>query len=164
MTPKRMIAGLLTACLAVALSACAKNPADAARGALPEGKAAQATSTGLILSTEELSETPRFIDYEAQGTAMQLIAIKDDGGTVRMAYNTCQICAGSPYAYFEWENNQLACRNCGNTFALSAVGRTRGGCNPWPLTDYETDGDSLTVAEETLTQMAPAFRNWKVFS
>lgn len=94
---------------------------------------------------------------------MQVIALKDAKDEVHMAYNTCQVCAGSPYAYFELNGNTLTCQNCGNTFSTDAVGRAAGGCNPLPVTDYELKDGAITISEEALAKVAPAFKNWKVF-
>ena len=94
---------------------------------------------------------------------MQLIALVDAAGASQLAFNTCQVCAGSPYAYFEYQNGVLVCQNCGNRFALSAVGKVSGGCNPMPVTNYANDGAQLIVPEDVLAQAAPSFKNWKAF-
>lgn len=116
---------------------------------------------GLSIALDQLSETPQFFDCESDGVAMQVIALKDGDGAPRLAYNTCQVCAGSPYAYFELTNGHLVCQNCGNAFAPSAVGRVSGGCNPRPVEAYEADGTHVTVSEATLAAAAPMFKNWK---
>ena len=118
---------------------------------------------GLVIPLADLSTQPLFIDWNQDGTAMQLIALIDDAGAPQLAYNTCQVCAGSPYAYFEYQNGVLVCQNCGNRFALSAVGKVSGGCNPMPVTNYENDGAQLVVPEDVLAQAAPSFKNWKAF-
>ena len=118
---------------------------------------------GLTIPLSSLTEQPLFIDCKQDGTAMQLIALIDGEGAPQLAYNTCQVCAGSPYAYFEYQNGVLVCQNCGNRFALSAVGKASGGCNPKPVTGYEKDGAQLIVSEEALAQASAAFKNWKAF-
>ena len=120
-------------------------------------------ANGLAIPLADLSTQPLFIDWNQDGTAMQLIALIDDAGAPQLAYNTCQVCAGSPYAYFEYQNGVLVCQNCGNRFALSAVGKVSGGCNPMPVTNYENDGAQLVVPEDVLAQAAPSFKNWKAF-
>ena len=92
---------------------------------------------------------------------MQLIALVDADGQVHAAYNTCQVCAGSPYAYFDYENGRLVCQNCGNAFDVSSVGAAAGGCNPLPVTDYQTDADTITIPAAALKQASAAFANWK---
>ena len=124
---------------------------------------AEVAVEGLAIPLVELSEQPLFIDWNQDGTAMQLIALIDDAGAPQLAYNTCQVCAGSPYAYFEYQNGALVCQNCGNRFPLSSVGKVSGGCNPMPVTEYASDGAQLVVSEEALAQAAPSFKNWKAF-
>lgn len=58
---------------------------------------------------------------------MQVIARFDDSGVPKLSYNTCQSCAGSPYAYFEVQDGLLVCRNCGNLFGFDTIGETRSG-------------------------------------
>lgn len=94
---------------------------------------------------------------------MQLIVLKSSAGDVQLAYNTCQSCAGSPYAYFEYQNGVLVCQNCMNRFGLDSVGKVAGGCNPMPVAGYQLDGDQVTIPADALTKAASSFRNWKVF-
>ena len=110
-----------------------------------------------------LTGAPTFIDLEVDGTAMQLIARKDDAGAVRLAFNTCQSCAGSPYAWFEdLGDGTMQCQNCGLTFPLDTVGTERAmGCNPVTISDFTVDGDSVTVPEAVLKDNVARFANWK---
>ena len=165
----KLIALLCT--LMLVLGACgAKAPATEAPATevpVTEAPATEAPATeaanGLAIPLANLSTQPLFIDWNQDGTAMQLIALIDDAGAPQLAYNTCQVCAGSPYAYFEYQNGVLVCQNCGNRFALSSVGKASGGCNPKPVAGYESDGAQLIVPKEVLVQAAPSFKNWKVF-
>ncbi len=77
--------------------------------------AVPAAETGLVIDAALLGEEPSFIDWEQNGTAMQLIARKDAEGNVYLAFNTCQSCAGSPYAWFEYlGGGMLQCQQgCG---------------------------------------------------
>lgn len=94
-------------------------------------------------------------------TAMQLIVRKDASGAVSLAYNTCQSCSGSPYAYYEVVGSCLVCRNCGNAFTFDKVGKSGYGCHPWPLTDYTAEDGVITLPAEVLDNMAARFVNWK---
>ena len=120
-------------------------------------------TSGLSIAIDSLSAEPLFVDWEQDGTPMQLIALRDDDGEVRLAYNTCQVCMGSPYAYFEYKGGMLICQNCGSGFALEAVGSVSGGCNPLPVSGSQASGDQVTIPEEELAAVAGAFKNWKVF-
>ena len=92
---------------------------------------------------------------------MQLIALRDENGQVRLAYNTCQVCAGSPYAYFEYKDGVLECQNCGNQFPLSSVGQAAGGCNPMPVADYQVTEEAAVIPETEVTRAAADFANWE---
>lgn len=117
----------------------------------------------LNISAASLTQEPTFVDWTQDGTAMQLIARKDDTGAVRLAFNTCQSCGGSPYAWFEYlGNNTLQCQNCGLTFPLDTVGTTKAaGCNPVTITEFTVDGDTVTVPQSVLADNAQRFTNWK---
>lgn len=147
----------LLSALMLALAGCGEKTTAATEAA------AQESAAGLTIPLDTLTEQPLFVDWEQDGTAMQLIALVDASGAPQLAYNTCQVCAGSPYAYFEYQNGALVCQNCGNRFELSSVGKASGGCNPMPVTDYASDGTQLIVPEEALAQAAASFKNWKAF-
>ena len=89
-----------------------------------ETSSAQNNTVGdMTIALDTLGETPAFADGTIDGQPMQIIAVRDSDGTVRLSYNTCQVCQGSPWAYFELQNGQLVCQNCGNAFSLSAIGK-----------------------------------------
>ena len=144
-----MIALLLTACAAKSDAAMEQNPA----------------ATGITIDAKMLTGEPSFIDVEQDGTAMQLIARMDDTGNVRLAFNTCQSCGGSPYAWFEdLGDGTLQCQNCGQIFPLDVVGTEAAqGCNPVTIANYTADGDTVTVSEAVLKANVERFANWKKF-
>ena len=146
---------LLLLLSALLLAACAGKP-DTATERDP-------AATGLTLDATALSGEPTFIDVERDGTAMQLIARKDDAGNVRLAFNTCQSCGGSPYAWFEdLGDGTLQCQNCGLIFPPDTVGVDAAqGCNPVTITDYTVDDDTGTVPEAVLKANVERFVNWK---
>ena len=141
-------------CLALTLSGCGASSTQSADGA-------PAASSGMSIPLSELTQEPKFYDWNENGTDMQLIALIDASGEVQLAYNTCQVCASSPYAYFELKNERLICQNCGNAFPYSAVGKMSGGCNPMPVSDYAVSADTIDIQSDELAKNAKAFANWK---
>ena len=121
-----------------------------------------ALSGELRFDISELSEEPSFIDWKQDGTAMQLIALRS-GEEVRLAFNTCQACQGSPWAWFEYlDNGMLQCHNCGQVFGLETVGTpAASGCNPITITDFTIDGSTVIVSESFLKEHVKLFENWK---
>ena len=84
------------------------------------------------------TQRPTFITYTSEnGSKIELVAVKDSSDNIDIAFNTCQVCNGSPKAYFIWQNNKLICKNCGNTFSLETIGKSSGGCNPMTISDSE---------------------------
>ncbi len=151
----RMAALACAAALLICTASC--DSSDSADPAESSG------SSGFTFSVDSLSAAPSFISLKEGSQDMELIALKDSGGDIRIAYNTCQSCAGSPYAYFELEGDVLRCQNCGQTFDLATIGAVSGGCNPKPVSDYSTDGSEITIPESELKAAAPEFENWKQF-
>ena len=130
------------------------------------GKTASLDKDGnLVIQKAAVGSDAVFVDYDAKGTAMQVIAVKASDGTFRTAFNTCQVCQGSPYAYFEQSGNKLVCQNCKNQFLMSQVEKERGGCNPAPITaeDKKETADTITISKEVLDGYAKYFANWKKF-
>ena len=143
---------LLSALLLTACSGRAEAPAEQA-------------AADLTIDIKALTGDVTFIDWGQDGTAMQLIARLDDSGAVRLAFNTCQSCGGSPYAWFEdLGDGTLQCQNCGLIFPLDSVGTEKAmGCNPVSITEFTVEADAVTVPEAVLKANAARFANWKKF-
>ena len=148
---KKLVPFLLASLLL--LSGCAQK--DSASQAEPSGD--------LTIALDSISETPSFINGSIDGQPMQVIAVRDADGTVRLSYNTCQVCKGSPWAYFEVQNGKLVCQNCGNAFDFSAIGQNGYGCMPLMASAYTLTETSVVIPHDTLVQIKDAFENWKVF-
>lgn len=152
----RVIVPALSLLLMLGLTACSANKEN--------GEQKVESGEDLVLLISEISATPAFYPVTVDGTKMEVFAVKAEDGTIRTAFNTCQVCNGSPKAYFEQNGDTVQCQNCGNIFPMSRVGLEAGGCNPVPIIDDEktvTD-ESITVSYETL--LANAYRfpdNWK---
>ncbi len=117
----------------------------------------------LKILKSEITETVKFYPYKAGGTKMEVLAVKASDGTVRTAFNTCQVCYDSGRGYYEQEGDELVCQNCGNRFQLDQIEKMKGGCNPVPiLEEYKTDdGTSITVPQSLLQEASVLFGNWK---
>ena len=119
---------------------------------------------GLVITISEISETAKFFPVTADGTKMEIVAVTAPDGTIRTAFNTCQVCNGSPRAYFEQRGNTLECQACRNRFPMNLVGIEAGGCNPAPIfaKDRTETAETITVSYETLGANAYLFpQNWK---
>ncbi|MDR2136644.1 MAG: DUF2318 domain-containing protein [Synergistaceae bacterium] len=117
----------------------------------------------LYIPADEITETATFYPLTVDGTEMEIFAVKAPDGTIRTAFNTCQVCYGSGRAYYRQSGNVFVCQNCGNRFRTSDIEIVRGGCNPVPITSqYKTiDDEGITIAKGFLLRAKAIFVNWK---
>lgn len=113
----------------------------------------------ISINADTLTSNPMYINYDSNGTNIQLIAVKGSDGTPRLSLNTCQVCNPSPRAYFKEQNGRLVCQNCGNVFTTDSVGETTDGCNPMYI-DYKNTDGKLTVSVADLDTYADQFASW----
>ncbi|MCD7943761.1 MAG: DUF2318 domain-containing protein [Clostridia bacterium] len=120
---------------------------------------------GIEISIAEIGTQASYYDTEIDGTTVEILAVLASDGTVHLAMNTCQVCNGSPYAYFEQDGDYFVCQNCGNRFSSDEIGLVSGGCNPVPVTedDYTESDGIITVSESFLEENAYRFSKWKQF-
>lgn len=118
----------------------------------------------LVIQTKDISATTKFYPVTVGGTKMEVMAVTAPDGTIRTAFNTCQVCNGSPYAYFVQKGDAVECQNCKNVFPMDRVGIEAGGCNPVPIFDEDktVTNETITVSYDVLRENAPRFpANWK---
>ena len=146
---------LLILAVALLLTGCGKQEAATSQ-AISEGDA-------LEISRSELSSSIKIYSFTVDGLQMEVLAAKDEDGTVRTAFNTCQVCNGSPKAYFEEKGDSVVCQNCGNAFGRKNVGVLSGGCNPYPIfaEDRQDEGDTVRLSYKFLSGSASLFTRWK---
>ena len=156
---KKLLSLIAAVSMLLALSACGGSSKSGAEGGFRD---AELDANGdIVIREEDVGENAAFINYDAGGVTVQLLAIRDSGGTVRIGYNTCQSCSPSPYAYFIQDGDKLVCQNCGLSFTAENVGAGGGGCNPMAVTDAVRDGGTITVPAAGALAVADRFVNWE---
>ena len=117
----------------------------------------------LRITKKEVTATVSFYPYKAGGVLMEVLALRAPDGSVRTAFNTCQVCYSSGRGYYVQEGDVLVCQNCGNRFKASQVEIIKGGCNPLPITaDLKTeDANTITIAKSLFAEAKPIFLKWK---
>ncbi len=117
----------------------------------------------LLIPISDVSDKATFYPVTIDGTKMEVMAVKAPDGSIRTAFNTCQVCYASGKDYYVQEGDVLVCQNCGNRFSMSDVQVTKGGCNPVPITDdvKTVDSTNITIPKDYLTQAKVIFQNWK---
>jgi uncharacterized membrane protein len=125
--------------------------------------AAVVKDADLVISVDDISATARFYPVETDGTMLEVIAVKAPDGTIRTAFNTCQVCYDSGRGYYKQDGDVLVCQNCGNRFRMDQVEVQSGGCNPVPIfaENKTVTDESITVSKDFLTEAKVIFENWK---
>jgi uncharacterized membrane protein len=91
---------------------------------------------------------------------MEFFAVKDSNGTVRFAFNRCQVCFDSGRGYFKQYGSEFVCQNCGNRYQTNQIGTEKGGCNPSPITynDKIVTGNKVEIKESIFSENQYLFR------
>jgi hypothetical protein len=135
-----------------------KNTAEvpqSSQAAIPE-------SEGITIDKNAVTEEAAFYPYQFGDTYMEVIAIRASDGTVRTAFNTCQVCFDSGRGYYKQDGDVLVCQNCGNRFTIDQIEVIKGGCNPVPIfkeDKTETD-DQVIITDEVMADYSELFSKW----
>jgi hypothetical protein len=165
--------------LIIGLSACEGTTPTADQGANQETAGATVANTqpktddaraaitpdgsDIVIPLSEITSRARFYPTTVDGVALEVLAVKAPDGSVRTAFNTCQVCYDSGRGYYEQEGDVLVCQNCGNRFTMSDVEVKTGGCNPVPIFDENktVTSDAITIPASYLKETKIIFANWK---
>jgi uncharacterized membrane protein len=117
----------------------------------------------LKIPKKEVTSTAKFYPYKAGGVLMEVLALRAPDGTVRTAFNTCQVCYASGRGYYTQSGDYLVCNNCGNRFLARQVELIKGGCNPVHITKEQKteDADFITIPKALFEEAKPLFLRWK---
>ena len=127
------------------------------------GDATVVKDADLVISISEISTKANFYPVEIEGTELEVLAVEAPDGSIRTAFNTCQVCYSSGRGYYEQDGDVLVCQNCGNRFRMDQIEIESGGCNPVPIfdTNKTVTEDSIIISKELLTEAKVIFTNWK---
>ena len=117
----------------------------------------------VVIQIGGITPQAKFFPVEVEGSSMEVIAVRAPDGTVRTAFNTCQICYDSGRGSYVQEGNALVCQNCGNRFRMDQVEVVSGGCNPVPIfpQNKTVTDETITIPYSFLQRAKAIFANWK---
>lgn len=122
-------------------------------------------NSDIVIDTSKITDKASFFETESGGLTVGLFVVKASDGTIRTAFNTCQVCNGSPYAYFKQTGDNFQCQNCKNMFPTDRISEERGGCNPVPILNEqrtESNGE-IIISSALLEENSIRFQNWKQY-
>ncbi|MDR1839804.1 MAG: DUF2318 domain-containing protein [Treponema sp.] len=117
----------------------------------------------LVIQIADITENALFYPVDIDGMRMEVLAVKAPDGTIRTAFNTCQVCYNSGRGYFVQTGTVLVCQNCGRRYRMNQVERQAGGCNPVPIfpANKTVTDSTITISKEYLNQARGIFASWK---
>lgn len=117
----------------------------------------------LVIVKSKITPKATFFPIEIDEVKMEVLAVKAPDGTIRTAFNTCQVCHGSGKAYFKQEGAVLVCQNCKRKFKTDEVEISSGGCSPVPIfaKDKIITENTITIKKEYLRKAKELFENWQ---
>lgn len=177
-TQKLSVAAAIVLSLSLLLAGCATSPKGSIENAnvnepqssKVESSSAQSDSVQVIkkgetltISTADITETMKLYPVKVDGTTMEVLAVKASDGSIRTAFNTCEVCYDSGKGYYKQEGEELVCQNCGNRFGTDQVEMPSRGCNPWPIfkESKTITQDTITISYDVLSESTKVFANWK---
>lgn len=137
--------------------------ADNASSSAKEAVQVIGAGESLVIPVSEVTGTARFYPVEVDQTSMEIIAVKASDGTIRTAFNTCQVCYSSGRGYYVQNGDYLVCQNCGNRFTADQVEISAGGCNPYPIFEQNktVTEETIEISYDFLQEAEKIFANWK---
>lgn len=169
-----ILTAVLVLSLVLVLTGCSKqgnsgkgNPGNSTQSGKSTNTASGAKEINkgesLVIPVSDISATAKFYPVQVDGTAMEVLAVKAPDGTIRTAFNTCQVCYDSGRGYYKQSGGKLVCQNCGNQFAMNRVEVEAGGCNPWPIfaKNKTVTNESISISYDFLKESKQVFANWK---
>jgi uncharacterized membrane protein len=117
----------------------------------------------LVIPVSEITENATFYPVDIGGTRIEVLAVKAPDGTIRTAFNTCQVCYASGRGYYKQQGTVLVCQNCGNRFRMSQVEVRSGGCNPVPISaaNKTVTDTAITISQDLLKEARIIFSRWR---
>lgn len=161
MVNKNKTIGFAVAALAViallALSGCTTGQVTAVDGSSNAGTGNTAPASQTVdnsnvkIPVAELSAQAKWYEYDAGGTTVRFFAVKASDGSLKTAFDACDVCYNSKKGYRQ-EGTNMICNNCGNKYPVDGLGtknRAGGGC--WPsFLPSKVVGNELVISKAAL--------------
>jgi uncharacterized membrane protein len=124
---------------------------------------ATATATPTVAQGEDVrlpvaqfaDGSARFFTYDAGGVQVKYFVLKSSDGTLRAAFDACDVCYASKKGYRQ-EGDEMVCNNCDQRFPSIKVNVLEGGCNPSPI-ERTVEGTDLVLKAADLQAGARFF-------
>jgi len=117
------------------------------------------SNDAITIPLSEISENAKWYEYDSQGTQISFFAVKFSDGSVKTAFDACDVCYGNKKGYSQ-QGDVMICNNCGNRYPISGLGTENlrgGGCWPGYLPSFIKD-NNLIIKTSDLKKGAYRFK------
>ncbi|MFH1663954.1 MAG: DUF2318 domain-containing protein [archaeon] len=113
--------------------------------------AQQVPTDSISIPLSSISENAKWFEFESNGTTIRFFAVKASDGSIKTAFDACDVCFASKKGYSQ-NGNEMVCNNCGNKYPIDGLGtenKNGGGC--WPgFLPNKVVGDSIVIKKSDL--------------
>lgn len=98
----------------------------------PTGPVSTNAEGSVNIPLSDITSNAKWYEYEFGNNKIRFFAIKASDGTVKTAFDACDVCYQYKKGYRQ-EEDSMICNNCGNRYPISGLGtenKNPGGC--WP--------------------------------
>jgi uncharacterized membrane protein len=130
----------------LAFSGCVSET-PAGQASLGEGPA----SDQVLIPLEKVGTQAKFYEFESGGKTVRFFAVKASDGSIKTAFDACDVCFNSKKGYRQ-EGKDMLCNNCGNRYPIDGLGtenKRPGGCWPGYLPS-RIEGSNLVIEKSDL--------------
>ncbi|MFH1239707.1 MAG: DUF2318 domain-containing protein [Candidatus Diapherotrites archaeon] len=113
--------------------------------------ATQAESDSISIPVSEITTTAKWFEYESSGTTIRFFAVKASDGSIKTAFDACDVCYGAKKGYSQ-SGDVMVCNNCGNKYSIDSLGtENKKGSGCWPgYLPSSVIGDNLVIKNSDL--------------
>jgi uncharacterized membrane protein len=113
--------------------------------------ASQPPNDVVSIPAASIGSEAKFFEYNASGTTIRFFAVKASDGSIKTAFDACDVCNYAKKGYRQQGTN-MVCNNCGNKYPIDGLGtenKNPGGC--WPsYLPSSVSGDQVLIQKADL--------------
>lgn len=118
---------------------------------------AAADPDSVIIPLSEITTSVKHYTHNVGGVNVKYFLVKGTDGTVRSAFDACEVCYQSKKGYTQ-VGSDVRCNNCGLMFSIDGLGSKNKGKGCWPAyLPHEISGENVVIKKSDLEAGAYLF-------
>ena len=135
----------IVAIAAVVIVSNSQKNGSAQAASIASGGPATGGGSAVTIPVSQVSDgNVHFFSTTVGGTTVKYFVVKAPDGSLRTAFNACDVCFPYKKGYRQQSAGVVQCNNCGRVFTAASIDVQRGGCNPGPIS-AKVVGNNLVI-------------------